>query len=561
MYAMNIKTAPISSLLRKDLNNMNKLKQMTSSLSFRVLFGIVLLLYTFNVIISLAGYFQFTASFTRQYNDCAFYTAETAATLVDGDKIQEYLKTGGDSDEYRNALQRMNILCQKQNVTLIYVISVDTSDYNHFRSVFNTVNESTGYTPWDVGYERETTNDEYRKVYKELYENGLERGTVARTSGLKGREPHITSLLPIRNSQGEVTAILCVERPMTELSTGRRGYLRTVAVAMILLSLFACFCAAIYLRKQFVTPIKKIIKEARRFAKENTRMSHEDFGKISRIRELNELASSVERMETDTLQYMENLTTITAEKERIGTELALATKIQANMLPSLFPAFPERTEFDIFASMTPAKEVGGDFYDFFLIDNDHLGLVMADVSGKGVPAALFMMMSKILVNNFAMLGGSPATVLECVNNAVCKNNEDSMFVTVWFGILTISSGMLKAANAGHEYPAIRRADGEFELFKDKHGLAVGCMKNMKYKDYELQLNKGDTLFLYTDGVPEATDAAKEMFTTEGMLAALNQEPDAKPQKILENVKTAVDAFAGDAPQFDDLTMLAIKMLK
>ena len=540
---------------------MNKFKQITTSLSFRVLIGIILLLYTFNVIISLAGYFQFTSSFTRQYNDCAYYTAQTAATLVNGDKIEEYLETGGDSEEYQNALERMNVLCQKQNVTLIYVIAVDTSDYNRFYSVFNTVNESTGYTPWEVGYERETTNEEYRQVYRDIYENRLENGTVARTSGLKGREPHITSLIPIKDSKGNVTAILCVERPMSELSSGRRGYLRSVATTTILLSLFACFCVAIYLRKQFITPIKKIIEEAKRFARENNKMSHEDFGKISRIRELNELASSVEKMETDTLQYMENLTTITAEKERIGTELALATKIQSNMLPNLFPAFPDRTEFDIFASMTPAKEVGGDFYDFFLIDNDHLGLVMADVSGKGVPAALFMMMSKILVNNFAMLGGSPATVLECVNNAVCKNNEDSMFVTVWFGILTISNGLIEAANAGHEYPAIRRANGEFELMKDKHGLAIGCMENMKYKDYEFQLNEGDTLFLYTDGVPEATNSSNEMFTTDGLVEALNQEPDANPKKILENVKYAVDTFVADAPQFDDLTMLAIKMLK
>ena len=152
---------------------MNKIKHVTSGLSFRVLIGIVLLLYTFNVIISLAGYYQFTTSFTRQYNDCAFYTAETAATLVNGDKIEEYLETGGDSEEYQNALKRLNVLCQKQNVTLIYVISLDTSDYNHFYSVFNTVNEATGYTPWEVGYERETTNDEYRQIYKELYEQEM----------------------------------------------------------------------------------------------------------------------------------------------------------------------------------------------------------------------------------------------------------------------------------------------------------------------------------------------------------------------------------------------------
>lgn len=538
---------------------MNRLKSITTSLSFRIISGIILLLLTFNVIISLLGYYQFTVSLTRQYNDSAFHTAETAATLIDGDKIEEYLEQGGNSDEYQRSLERMNILCQKQNLTLIYVISVDTWDYLHFRSVFNTVNENSGYTPWEVGYERETTNEEYRQIYQDIYENGLSRGTIVRTSDLKGREPHITSLIPIRDSKGAVSAILCVERPMTELSAGRRNYLYSVSTSMLLLTFLACTGATLYLKKQFVVPISKITEEAKRFADENTKMSHKEFHEISRIHELRVLASSVEKMETDTLLYIENLTSITAEKERIEAELALGTKIQANMLPCLFPAFPDRNEFDIYATMTPAKEVGGDFYDFFLIDQDHLGIVMADVAGKGVPAALFMMMSQILVKNFAMLGGSPSTVLQCVNNSICKKNDDNMFITLWFGILSISTGRIEAANAGHEYPAIRRANGRFELFKDKHGLALGCMDNMKYVDYEFIVNKGDTLFLYTDGVPEATDANKKMLKTEGMLEALNQEADANPKKILENVKKAVDTFVGDAPQFDDLTMLAIKM--
>ena len=230
------------------------------------------------------------------------------------------------------------------------------------------------------------------------------------------------------------------------------------------------------------------------------------------------------------------------------------------MLPNIFPAFPERDEFDIYATMTPAKEVGGDFYDFFMIDDDHLGMVMADVSGKGVPAALFMMMSKILVNNFAMMGGSPAKVLEQVNAQICKNNKEEMFVTVWFGVLELSTGKVKAANAGHEYPILKKADGTFELFKDKHGFVVGGMEGARYKEYEFLLEKGGTLFLYTDGVAEATNAKNELFGTERMLTALNQEPQADPKTLLTNMKNAVDTFVGDAPQFDDLTMLSVKLL-
>ena len=272
------------------------------------------------------------------------------------------------------------------------------------------------------------------------------------------------------------------------------------------------------------------------------------------------MGCAIEKMEHDTLGYMDHLTTITAEKERIGTELALATRIQSDMLPNIFPAFPERKEFDIFASMTPAKEVGGDFYDFFLIDDDHLGLVMADVSGKGVPAALFMMMSKILVNNYAMMGGSPKEVLERVNNAICKNNEEDMFVTVWFGILTISTGRVVAANAGHEYPILRKADGKFEVLKDPHGLVIGGMEDMTYKEYEFTLEKGGTLFLYTDGVAEATNGQNEQFGMDRILETLNREPDAAPRRILETMQLAVEDFVGDAPQFDDLTMMALKMI-
>ena len=243
---------------------------------------------------------------------------------------------------------------------------------------------------------------------------------------------------------------------------------------------------------------------------------------------------------------------------RIESELNLATGIQADMLPNIFPAFPDRTEFDLYATMDPAKEVGGDFYDFFLIDDDHLCLVMADVSGKGIPAALFMMASKIILANNAMMGKSPAEILTDTNAAICSNNREEMFVTVWLGILEISTGKLTAANAGHEYPAIRHVDGAFELFKDKHGPVIGAMDGLKYKEYELFLEPGAKLFFYTDGVPEATDAAGKMFGTERMLQALNSESAATPEQLIRQVHGAVDAFVKQAEQFDDVTMLCVE---
>ena len=246
------------------------------------------------------------------------------------------------------------------------------------------------------------------------------------------------------------------------------------------------------------------------------------------------------------------------ENSRIETELNMASGIQADMLPNIYPAFPERSEFNIYATMNPAKEVGGDFYDFFLVDDDHLCMVMADVSGKGVPAALFMMASKIILANNAMMGKSPAQILNDTNAAICSNNREEMFVTVWLGILEISTGKLTAANAGHEYPSLRHADGTFEIFKDKHGFVIGGMDGTQYKEYELMLEPGSKLFLYTDGVPEATDEEGNMFGVERMLAALNSESEADPAQTVKNVRAAVDAFVNRAEQFDDLTMLCLE---
>lgn len=539
---------------------MKKVKDVASSLSFRIIGGIICLLLAYNLIVQTIGYFLFTESLTKEYNDSAFRTAETAVTLVDGDKIEEFLQTGGDSDEYRDRLNRMDILCEKQNVTMIYAIAVDTSDYGRFVNIYNSVNKDSTYSRWEIGYQRDTTNAEYAQVYRDIYENGLERGTVLRTKDLRGKEPHITSLVPVKDSKGVVRAILCVQRPMAELVTGRQKYLKSVGLSAILLSIVACFSTAGFLKHQFVAPVKRIIGEAVRFTGENTAPEDNVMKDISTIREIRELGASVEKMETDTLRYMENLMQVTAERERIDTELSLATRIQANMLPNIFPAFPEKTEFDIHASMTPAKEVGGDFYDFFLIDDDHLGLVMADVSGKGIPGALFMMMAKILLYNYAMMGGSPRDVLERLNATICKNNDDSMFVTVWFGIYTISTGKVTAANAGHEYPIIRHSENGFEIMKDRHGLVIGGMSGLKYRDYEFDLAHGDMLFLYTDGVPEATDADGNMFGTERLLKTLNDASAATAREALEAVQADVEAFVGAAPQFDDLTMLAIKRI-
>ena len=245
------------------------------------------------------------------------------------------------------------------------------------------------------------------------------------------------------------------------------------------------------------------------------------------------------------------------ERERVFNELHMASQIQTGVLPHDFPPFPERKEFDIYAMMDPAREVGGDFYDFFMIDDDHLCLVIADVSGKGIPASLFMMNTKVILKTYAMGNNTPAEVLEKTNTEICSNNTMEMFVTVWLGILEISTGKIVAANAGHEYPVIGRAGGGFELLRDKHGFVIGGMEGVKYKDYEIQFEPGDKLFLYTDGVPEATNVEEEMFGTDRLLDALNTDVYAPVEEMLRNVRKAVSEFTPGAEQFDDLTMLGL----
>lgn len=281
---------------------------------------------------------------------------------------------------------------------------------------------------------------------------------------------------------------------------------------------------------------------------------------VSTNDEIGDLATAFNTMTISLVQYIENLTAVTAEKERIGAELGVATHIQASMLPWIFPAFPERPEFDIYASMTPAKEVGGDFYDFFLVDDDHLALVIADVSGKGVPAALFMVIAKTLLKNCAQTGACPKDILEKVNDQLCENNEAEMFVTVWIGILEISTGKLTCSNAGHEYPFIRHSGGAYELVRDKHGFVLAGMESSKYSEYELRLEPGDSLYVYTDGVAEATDVHDVLFGTDRLLDVLNDHKDAPPDELLAAVKASIDAFVGAAPQFDDITMLGIRIL-
>jgi len=536
-----------------------KYDKLRSNMSFNVTAGIVLLLAVFSIIVSAIGILSFTESFKKEHSTTTYHMADTAAMLVNGDHIDEYLR-GEEMEEYARTKRILDTYCRYMNVSLVYVIDVDRSDYNHFVSVFNAVDnavDDTAYEEWEIGHERETTNEEYRRKYEELYEKKVLYGTIYRLNPGKGLHPHITTIVPVLDSADEVAALLCVQRPINELAAVVRVFVIRTGIFALLLAFFASQLAAYFSRKWIISPIRKISGEATRFAKENTK--GEELGDVSRFSEIYNLSRAIDKMETDMENYVQNLTAVTAERERIGTELSFARKIQHDALPHTYPAFPGRSEFDIYASMTPAKEVGGDFYNFDLIDEDHLAMWIGDVSDKGVPAALFMMAINIVIENRVIMGGSPAEIMAYVNNNVCAHSKTDMFVTIWLGILEISTGRIICCNAGHEDPAVYKKGGAFEIVKKKHNTAVGAMPDLPYNDEEIFLEKGDKLFIYTDGVPEATNSFNELFTVGRMVDALNEYCEGTPQEILEGMHKSVNEFVGDRTQFDDLTMLCIEL--
>ena len=247
---------------------------------------------------------------------------------------------------------------------------------------------------------------------------------------------------------------------------------------------------------------------------------------------------------------------IDAAEKRMEQELLLAKNIQESALPTNFNF--NHTGFEIYASMNPAKQVGGDFYDFFFVESDKLALVIADVSGKGIPAAMFMMKSKTTIRGFAESGDMPAELFRKANNVICEGNEANMFVTVWLGIIDLKTGVMKCANAGHEYPVLKRSESDFEIYKDKHRLALGAMEDMTFSEYEIELNPGDIIFVYTDGVPEAVNKDVEQYGTDRLVKVLNKHKKDNMKDLLAGVTENLNEFVGEADQFDDVTMLGFR---
>lgn len=509
-------------------------------------FAVILLL----CVGSTVGY-RYWNTKTEEYRALAYSYTRTAAQYIDGDRVLGYLDTLEQDAYYQQVMDFLTAARDQSGLRYYYVFVPYEDDLVYV---------------WDAGTVQEGacplgTHEDYmeggKKAVADIFRPDPPETISVERDAVYG---YIASAYsPIFDSGGQPVAVVGVDLSMAGIQRSLWQFILTVAASISIISIAALAAFYTFIRRKVVRPIAQLNRAAKDMV---SNLEREESAGIN-IRtgdEIQELGGSFVQMDREVRDYIKRLSAVTAEKERIGAELNVATQIQADMLPNIFPAFPERPEFDIYATMEPAKEVGGDFYDFFLVDSDHLALVMADVSGKGVPAALFMVIAKTLLKNAAQMGLSPKDVLEKVNNQLCENNEAEMFVTVWLGILEISTGHLTCANAGHEYPALRRAGGSYELVKDKHGFVLAGMENTRYREYELELKPGDELYVYTDGVAEATDSQNELFGTDRMLEALNRRLGDGPDALLPGVKAEIDRFVGETPQFDDITMLGLRYL-
>ena len=364
------------------------------------------------------------------------------------------------------------------------------------------------------------------------------------------------TIIPEKEVEAPTTSLLnSLENSKDRTVEESNSQIRFVFIILAAIFIILNFLAIVFSKKAGKILVKEVVVLTQKV--ENIKGDNLDFewnGKSDD--EIQVLAESFGSLTERMKQYITEITEITAKEQRIASELSLATNIQASMVPTNFDDYKDFEAFGLYATMTPAKEVGGDFYDFFLTDADHIALVMADVSGKGVPAALFMSKAMTAIKTRTLMGGSPAAILADVNNQMCEGNEAELFVTVWLAIIDLKTGKGMAANAGHEHPALRHKGGQFELIKYRHSPAVATMEDMPFKEHEFEVEPGDTIYVYTDGVTEATDASNQLFGEERLVDALNKDPDAKPDDLLKNVVRSINEFVADAPQFDDLTMMA-----
>lgn len=549
-------------------------------LSSRIALYCAAFAFILTLVLSTVGYTAYKTSMLERYESYTRALMDTARSTVDGDALFAETQAGTEGEAYLAARETLCAIKRNSEISYIYMVTFpDASTHRKMNFLMN------GFTPEEIAEDPDYISHigdesvlgevgdpdaDFDYATTLVFWNSLYANETAdvqfyvNDTDLYGYQ--MTGYAPIRTSEGEPVAVLALDLSMDQIKNNLYQYLLIMAVAAILLLAVFLMVLLSVLGKNVIHPVTRLAGSVRDFVK-NSESAGDDPEKLTYQHvevtsgdEIELLSRSISDMTTDLKNYMVNLKTVVGEKERIGAELDLATNIQVSMLPSIFPAFPERPEIDIHATMDPAKEVGGDFYDYFFVDNDHLMVVIADVSGKGVPAALFMVIAKTLIKNNALSGMNPAQVFTRTNDQLCENNGAGLFVTAWACLIEISTGRTIYVNAGHNPPALRRKDGQFEYLRSRPGFVLAGMEGIRYRQAELVLEPGDTLYLYTDGVTEATDHVLTLYGEERLLASLNKLGDTKARDMLEQVTADLNAFVNGADQADDITMVAVKIV-
>ena len=518
------------------------------SLKKSVMTGIVVLAVILTVGTNLIVGLQYRDRKIEDSSDLAFSYTRAAAEFIDGDSIQRYLETNTKDPYYEEVMAFLNSFQLNTNLKYYYVFVPMENDLVYIWDA----EHYEGACP--LGY-----HEEYMVGGKEAVRGVYRTDPIEEISITKDDTyGYIASAYsPVFNSAGEPVAIVGVDLSVPGLNQEIFSFLVNSVVFVAIITFWLSGIYFFYTKRNIIKPIDLLHRAAGRMV-ENLEEDQVQEIDIHTGDEIEELASAFMQMNLEVKEYIKKLYLVTAEKERIGAELDVAAHIQSSMLPCIFPPFPDRHEFDIYATMTPAKEVGGDFYDFFMVDERHLAIVMADVSGKGVPAALFMVIGETLIKDHTQPGADLGTVFSEVNDILCASNSEGMFITAFEGVLDLVTGEFRFVNAGHEIPFISRAGGAFEPHKIRAGFVLAGMEGLRYRAGVMELMPGDKLFQYTDGVTEATSAAKELYGMERLQNVLASVSDKAPQEILPAVKTDIDRFVGTAPQFDDITMLCLE---
>lgn len=505
--------------------------QRRNSIGFKFIAGLSL----FAVILSLAastiGYLEFRNNYENQYREQAYIIGKMISSNIDGNNIDRYF-TESAFTTISILQSSLNSFWESMEINYIYLAKSDGEVQYIFRE---------DIAPSEI-------NKNELSIFRELHDTDY---YVSKES-----KDAMGVSIPILNNQGDVVAFVKTQISLVQME---KGILRYVIESMVLNLTLAALITMVYtsyIRKNVIYPITGLSKGALEFA--NSHYKEQPNIQFTNTKdEIDNLSRTISKMTNDITEYVENIEHNVVEKEKLNAELRVAKEIQESLLPK---DFPETEQLDLFAMMTSANEVGGDFYDYFFLEENKVSMVLGDVSGKGIPAALFMASTKEIIKNRSTDGNPPYRVFEIANNKLSESSNNKMFVTSWHGVLDLDNGKLTYVSAGHPQPMIKRGDKGFEPLSQRNNRMLVAFEDTKYRQSTTELNPGDIVFVYTDGVIEARNKEDEFFGEERLIESLDKISEIAPdlKSMVVELRKEIMTYEKDSSQKDDCTMLAFR---